>query len=93
MRERQGKESGLEESGGDAVVAVKLHVIERGGDAKPAGHRRGFVTQDVRARGQYHVAVTHWTADENKLSALGWTKRTSSGDPGVQLVFQRNAAA
>ena len=67
MRKRQRKESGLEVSGGDAIVAVKLHVIERGGDSIPSGHGRGFVALHVSFGGENHVAVAHRLVDENNF--------------------------
>jgi hypothetical protein len=85
---RNATDSRLQEARGHVVIAVKLDVIEGGGDAKPAGHRRGFVTQDVRARGQYHVAVTHWTADENNFQ---FNESSGIKLPGAQKINSRRA--
>ena len=85
---RKATDSWLQEARGHVVIAVKLDVIERGGNAKPAGNRSGFVTQDVRAGGQYHVAVTHGTADENNFQ---FDESSGLKLPGAQKINSRGA--
>src|ERR1700675_5071966 len=59
------KQLGLEEAGGDTIIAVKLHVIEGSGDSIPSRHGCGLVALDVSAGGQNYIAVTHRSAYEN----------------------------
>ena len=59
------EDSGLEETGGDAIVAVELHVIERGGDSVPTGRGGGFTALHVSRGGEDNVTVPHGLADEN----------------------------
>ena len=59
------EDSGLEETGGDAIVAVELHVIEGGGDSVPTGRGGGFTALHVSCGGEDNVTVPHGLADEN----------------------------
>ena len=59
------EDSGLEETGGDAIVAVELHVIEGGGDSVPTGRGGGFTALHVSRGGEDNVTVPHGLADEN----------------------------
>src|SRR5258708_27356429 len=64
---RNREQSGLEEAGGDAIVAVELHVIEGSGDSVPSGHRGGLVALAVSPCGQNYVSVNPPFSDENEL--------------------------
>ena len=70
------KQSGLEEAGGDAIVAVELHVIERSGDSIPSGHGCGLVALHVGSGGQNYIAVPHRFTNENDLDL----ERRSNGE-------------
>src|ERR1700738_2463659 len=76
LAQNRTKVSGLEEAGGDAIVAVELHVIEGGGDSVPTGHGRGFAALHVSPGGEKNATVTHGLADENDIDL----ERSSDGE-------------
>ena len=49
----------------NAVVAVKLNIIERGSDAKPSGHGSGAGSAHVRQGGGDNVAESQGPADQD----------------------------
>ena len=57
-----GLDAGL--IGWDRVVAIEFEVVERCGDAKPAGHGGGLDACDAGIADDDYVAATHGTADE-----------------------------
>jgi len=78
-----GCESGLKETGRDTIVAVELHVVERGGDAIPSGHGSRLVTLNMGPGGQNNTAVAHRLADQHNVDL----DRSSNGErPGAQEV-------
>jgi len=66
--------SGFKEAGGNVVVAVKLDVIEFGGDAKPAGHGGGLNAAHTGHGGEDNVAKAERPADENDFQLDGGAK-------------------
>jgi hypothetical protein len=68
--------SGLEETGGNTIVAVELHVIEGGGDSVPTGHGRGFAALHVSSGGEKNATATHGLADEDDIDL----ERSSDGE-------------
>jgi len=68
---RSACELRLQEAVRNAVVAVKLHVVEGGGDPIPARHAGRLEALDVRACGENNVAAAHGTADQNDLEFHG----------------------
>src|SRR6266436_3503132 len=82
------RESGLEETRRDAIVAVELHVIEGSGDAVPTRRGRGVGALHVRAGGEHDVTLPHRLADENDFEL----ERRSDGErPGAEEVDARRA--
>jgi hypothetical protein len=78
--------SRLEEAEGDAIVAVELNVIERGGDSIPTGHGGRLAPLHVSPGGENYTAVAHRLADEDDFdlegSANGEVPRTQEVDAG-----------
>src|SRR5712664_612004 len=65
LAQNRSKDSGLEETGGDAIVAIELHVDEGGGDSVPSRRGGGFAALHVSSGGEDNVAVAHRLANEN----------------------------
>jgi hypothetical protein len=65
LAQNRSDDSGLEETRGDAIVAIELHIIEGGGDSVPSGRGGRFTALHVSSGGEDNVAVTHRLADEN----------------------------
>jgi hypothetical protein len=57
----------LQETGGDAVVAVKRNIVERGSHAMPARHSRRLGTAYVRHGGREHISEAQGLAHQNDL--------------------------
>ena len=78
--------SRLEEAEGDAIVAVELNVIERGGDSIPTRHGGRLAALHVSSSGENYVAVPHGLADEDDFdlqrSANDEVPRTQEIDTG-----------
>ena len=78
------KQLGLEEAGGDTIIAVKLHVIEGSGDSIPSRHGCGLVALDVSFGGENYIAMTQRFTYEDDLyvqrSANGKRPRTEEID-------------
>ena len=72
MAEKQAR-SGFEEARGYVVVAVKLDIIESGGDAEPAGHGGGLDAANACPGGENNIAEAERSADEDdfKLDRRG----------------------
>lgn len=58
-------DSGLEETGGDAIVAIELHIIEGSGDSAPSGRGSGLTTLHASSGGENNAPAPHGLADEN----------------------------
>jgi len=65
LARNRSDDSGLEETGGDAIVAIELHIIEGSRDSIPSGRSGGFAALHVSSGGEDNVAVAHRLADEN----------------------------
>jgi hypothetical protein len=65
LAQNRSDDSGLEETRGDAIVAIELHIVEGGGDSVPSGRGGGFAALHMSPGGEHYVAVAHRLADEN----------------------------
>ena len=58
---------GFEVARGDAIVAIELNIIKRGGDSVPPRHGGGLVTLHVGSSSENDVPVAHGLADQDNL--------------------------
>jgi hypothetical protein len=66
-------------TGRNAVVAVKLNIVEGCGDAMPARHSGGFCSADARQCDSDNVAEAQRLADQNDFKLDGLAKRKLLG--------------
>ena len=50
---------------GDIIVAIEFQLVERSGNAKPAGHGGGFNAGDASFADDDDVAASHGAADQD----------------------------
>ncbi len=76
LARNRSDDSGLEETGGDAIVAIELHIIEGSRDSIPSGRSGRFTALHVSSSVENNIAVAHGLADENDF----YIKRSADGE-------------
>ena len=73
----------FQKTGGKAIIAIKLNVIESGGDAVPAGHSGSFGAADMSARHHDDVAETQWLVNQHDFE---FERSASRQMPGAKKI-------
>jgi hypothetical protein len=78
----------IQKAGRKVVVPVKLNIVERSGDAVPAGRSSGFRAANVRHGGHDDISAAQRFSDENDLQFNGSAGRQL---PGAKKIDARRA--
>src|SRR5258708_14468463 len=67
LARNRSDDSGLEETGGDAIVAIELHIIEGSRDSIPSGRSGGCGAVQVSAGGPENGCGAPYAGDDEKF--------------------------